>query len=98
MNMTYTYSSTQNNSKLISQTDNIDGEQVVYTYDALNRLATAQATSGTWGQSYSYDGFGNLTAQNVIAGSAPSFSATPNPATNQIWSSDANGNTTTAQA
>ena len=34
----------------------------------------------------------------MIAGSAPSFSATPNPARNQIWTSDANGNTTTAQA
>ena len=53
------------------------GEQVVYEYDALNRLASATAMSGSWGQSYSYDGFGNLTAQNVTAGSAPAYSPFP---------------------
>ena len=41
---------TQNNGKLASQTDNVSGEQVVYAYDALNRLASATATSGSWGQ------------------------------------------------
>ena len=95
VNITYAYPSTQNNGKLASQTDNISGEQVVYTYDALNRLASAQATSNSWGQSYTYDGFGNLTAQNVIAGSAPAYSATYNPATNQpagTNTTDANGN------
>ena len=35
----------QNNGKIISQTDNISGEQVVYAYDALNRLASATAGS-----------------------------------------------------
>ena len=84
---------TQNNGKLASQTDNVSGEQVVYAYDALNRLASATATSGTWGQSYSYDGFGNLTAQNVTAGSAPAYSAIPDPTTNHVGSVDANGNT-----
>ena len=53
--------------------DNISGEQVVYVYDVLNRLASAGATSGTaWGQAYTYDGFGNLTGEIVTAGSAPS--------------------------
>ena len=65
----------------------------VYAYDALNRLASATATSGSWGQSYSYDGFGNLTAQNVTAGSAPAYSAIPDPTTNHVGSVDANGNT-----
>jgi YD repeat-containing protein len=92
VNISYAYSASQNNGKIISQTDNVSGEQVVYTYDALNRLATAEATSNTWGQSYSYDGFGTLTGQSVIAGSAPTYSATPNPSTNQISTSDANGN------
>jgi RHS repeat-associated protein len=59
---------TQNNGKITGQTDNISGEQVVYAYDALNRLASAGATSGTWGQSYSYDGFGDLQNQTVTAG------------------------------
>ena len=35
-------SAAQNNGKITGQTDNISGEQVVYTYDALNRLATAE--------------------------------------------------------
>jgi YD repeat-containing protein len=34
---------------IATQTDNISGEQVVYTYDALNRLASATATSGACG-------------------------------------------------
>ena len=66
---------TQNNGKITSQTDVVSGEQVVYTYDALNRLASAQTTANPnvtqWGQGYNYDGFGNLTDQNVILGSAP---------------------------
>jgi hypothetical protein len=41
-----------------------------YTYDSLNRLI-AVATSGTsgvqWGDSYSYDGFGNLTSKVVTS-------------------------------
>jgi RHS repeat-associated protein len=92
--ITYSYSSTQNNGKITSQMDNISGEQVVYTYDALNRLASAAATSGSWGQSYAYDGFGNLTAQTVTAGSAPAYNVAINPATNQRTNdcADANGN------
>ena len=56
----FTYSATQNNGKITSQTDLVSGEQVVYTYDALNRLASAQTTANPnvtqWGQSYNYDG------------------------------------------
>ena len=48
VNVTYNYSSTQNNGKITSQTDNVSGEQVVYAYDALNRLASAVATSNSW--------------------------------------------------
>ena len=62
----------------------------------MNRLASAQTASGPtqWGQSYNYDGFGNLTDQNVILGSAPSMHVTYNPATNRQYSdtADANGN------
>ena len=68
--MTYSYSATQNNGKITGQTD-ISGEQVVYAYDALNRLASAAATSNAWGQSYAYDGFGNLTDQTTTAGAPP---------------------------
>ena len=94
VNNTYNYSSTQNNGKITSQTDNITGEQVVYAYDSLNRLASAGATSSSWGQSYGYDGFGNLSTQTVTAGSAPAYSVVPDPATNHVGSTDYNGNST----
>ena len=96
VNNTYNYSSTQNNGKITSQTDNITGEQVVYAYDSLNRLASAGATSSSWGQSYGYDGFGNLASQTVTAGSAPAYSVAPDPTTNHVGSTDANGNSTDA--
>ena len=95
VNMFYNYSATQNNGKIVSQTDQISGEQLVYAYDALNRLASASTTAGTtWGQSYSYDGFGNLTNQTVTAGTAPSLSVAYNTNNQQTTDScvDANGN------
>ncbi len=93
VDMGYVYSSTQNNGKIISQIDAISGETVQYTYDALNRLASATATNGSWGQSYQYDGFGNLTNQNVTAGSAPLYTAGYD-ANNHAGCEDANGNNT----
>jgi len=95
LNVTYNYSSTQNNGKIVSQVDNISGEQVLYTYDSLNRLASAGATNGSWGQSYTYDGFGNLEDQTVTAGSStPPLSVVYNAATNRQTTdcADANGN------
>jgi RHS repeat-associated protein len=59
----------------------------------LNRLASAAATNGAWGQSYTYDGFGNLTDKEPT-GSAPPLHVTVDPATNR-WTGipcDANGN------
>src|SRR5258707_13731513 len=59
--MRYTYTAGQNNGRIATSTDNVSGETVQYTYDSLNRLVSAQATSGsTWSQSYTYDGFGNM--------------------------------------
>src|SRR6185437_17046457 len=56
-----------------------------------------------WGQSFTYDGFGNLTQKNVIKNQAPSLSVIVNPATNRVTqlggsaiSYDANGNPTVA--
>ena len=98
LDINYGYSSLNNNGKIASQTDLLSGEQIVYTYDALNRLATAETTPNPsvtqWGQSYSFDGFGNLLAENVILGSPPSPSFTYNPANNQQTGdvADANGN------
>jgi RHS repeat-associated protein len=60
----------------------------------LNRLASATATNNSWGQSYGYDGFGNLTDQNVIAGSAPAYHVVYSASTNRQTGecADANGN------
>jgi YD repeat-containing protein len=74
LNIQYNYSATQNNGKITSQYDAISGEHIVYTYDSLNRLASA--TGSGWGQSYTYDGFGNLTNQTVTSGTAPALSTT----------------------
>ena len=89
------YSATQNNGKITSETDIVSGEQVAYTYDSLNRLATATSSvNPCWGQSYTYDGFGNLTQQTVTKGTAPSLSVSYDPATNRQTGecADANGN------
>jgi YD repeat-containing protein len=68
MDMTYNYPA-NNNGSIASSVDAISGQTVNYTYDSLNRLATAQATGG-WGESYVYDGFGNLSAINQTATAA----------------------------
>ena len=39
VSMTYSFSATQNNGKITSQTDAISGETATYQYDSLNRLA-----------------------------------------------------------
>jgi RHS repeat-associated protein len=69
---------------------------VTYTYDSLNRMVAATSKIGQtvdWGQSYTYDPFGNLYEKTVTGGSGPSLSVTVNSATNQIAGSyDANGN------
>ena len=95
INTQYAYSATQNNGKITSETDVLSGEQVAYTYDSLNRLASATSSVNPgWGQSYAYDGFGNLTTQTVTKGTAPSLSVSYDPATNRRSgeSADANGN------
>ena len=95
INTQYVYSATQNNGKITSETDVLSGEQVTYTYDSLNRLASATSSVNPgWGQSYAYDGFGNLTTQTVTKGTAPSLSVSYDPATNRRTgeSADANGN------
>jgi RHS repeat-associated protein len=94
MDLSYAYPAGQNNGRISQSTDWVLGETVNYGYDSLNRLMSAQATNNSWGNSYSYDGFGNLTAKAVTAGSAPNFSASYNAGTNQIvgGSYDANGN------
>jgi RHS repeat-associated protein len=97
LNMTYNYSAGQNNGRIVGSVDGITGENTTYTYDALNRLASATA-SGMWSESYSYDGFGNLTGKRGTGG-APSMTASYNAQNQQVGGGatyDANGNQTTA--
>ena len=59
MSMTYNYSSTLNNGQITSSVDNISGETITYQYDALKRLQSASGKN--WGETYTYDGYGNMT-------------------------------------
>jgi RHS repeat-associated protein len=95
MNMQYNYSATQNNGRIVNSVDGVAGQHVSYSYDALNRLvsaATNPTDPGAWGQSYSYDGFGNLLAQVPTQGSAPSAYPPVDSTTNHVGQVDANGN------
>ncbi len=94
LDMTYNYSATQNNGRIISSADAITGENTSYTYDALNRLTGA--SNASWGTSYTYDEFGNLTSKAGVGGwpnPAPTMTATydvHNQPTGVSY--DANGN------
>src|SRR5580704_10122393 len=95
--MHYNYDTTgHNNGRVANTVDNVVGETVNYTYDMWNRLSTASATNGNWGEQYAFDNFSNLTGKTPTAGSAPSMSVPSNLATNQpaapAGSYDANGN------
>jgi hypothetical protein len=86
-NLTYNFSSTQNNGQILSQADAVSGETVEYAYDSLNRLLSAATTGPQWGLSFTYDGFGNRTNQTVTKGSGPTHSVAIDPATNRISTS-----------
>ena len=94
MDMQYIYTAGTNNGRITQTVDGVAGETVNYGYDALNRLSTAGATNGSWGQAFTYDGFGNLTGKTVTQGSAPTLSVSFDPATNRQYgvNYDANGN------
>ncbi len=94
MDMEYVYPATQNNGRITQSVDHISGETVQYTYDVLNRLTRAETTSAAWGQAFTYDLFGNLTAKTAVKGNPPTFGQNYDPATNRLASPyyDANGN------
>ncbi len=95
-----------NNGQITRITDNTGTEEagrtVDYSYDPLGRLQTAvtvgSASYAQWGLAWSYDRYGNRTAQNVTAGSVPAPQLSFDPATNRItsagYSYDAAGNMT----
>lgn len=105
----YSYSqSGGNNGQISSITDDVDnGRTSTYTYDSLSRLVAATTVGSAnypqWGLSWTYDQYGNRTAQSISAGcvapmTCPTNSVVVNPGTNQITSPgygyDANGNMT----
>jgi RHS repeat-associated protein len=95
IDMQYLYTAGQNNGRVAATVDGVMNETVNYTYDSVNRLTNAASTApGGWNQSYTYDGFGNMTAASA-AGAFQGWSTTVDPATNRVvgGSYDANGNT-----
>jgi RHS repeat-associated protein len=95
LNMTYAYNA---DGQALSVTDAVNsGQSATYTYDNLNRLATASTPN--WGMSWAYDEFGNRTSQTGTGtASSVSQSLTYDPSSNQITNSgyiyDAAGNMT----
>jgi RHS repeat-associated protein len=86
-----------NNGKIATITDNLDStKSIAYTYDELNRLATAATSGPDWGLSWGYDRYGNRLNQAVTKGTAPSDAPSINSANNRIstWTYDAVGNVT----
>ena len=69
----YVYNTGHNNGRVAQTIDNTLGETVNYSYDYLHRLTAATATNGTWGEAYTYDGFGNLTGKTPTQGYAPAM-------------------------
>ncbi|MCX6620682.1 MAG: polymorphic toxin type 44 domain-containing protein, partial [Acidobacteria bacterium] len=100
VDLEYRYNTSgQNNGEIMSMKDYVTGEDVTYTYDKLNRLTKAETVGTEWGQSYTFDGFGNLTAQTVTKGTAPAMSLSVDGTTNRVTTSGfsyyANGNMAT---
>jgi RHS repeat-associated protein len=64
--------------------------------ESLYHFARVATNNSNWGNSYAYDGFGNLTAESVLPnfGPLPYFSIGADPATNRAGSTtyDLNGN------
>lgn len=93
-----------NNGNLATLTNNKSGQSgrsVTYTYDTLNRVATAATTGSSgsfcWGQNFGYDRYSNLLTVGVTKCSAPSLNLTVdggNHITNTGFTYDAAGNMT----
>ena len=101
--LTYTYSGTQNNGQITGGTTGNGSVTNTFTYDALKRLTAATAvTSGgatQWAQTYSYDGFGNMTAKSGsgLTFSNPGLDQTTNRLVGTNVCYDGDGNLTSDQ-
>ncbi len=96
----YNFTSGWSGSQLKSSSDStVPGQSATYGYDEFNRLSTRTTTGTVLNYSYTYDRWGNRTAQTITAGgSGPQTSVSINTSTNQIssggFSYDAAGNMT----
>jgi hypothetical protein len=84
MDLEYVYSATQNDGRIDRMKNWTTGEDVNYQYDSLKRLISASTTGPEWGQSYTFDGFGNLLTKAVTKGSATTLNLTVDPLTNRV--------------
>ena len=94
----YRYAAGQNNGRITQRKDWVSGEEVSYSYDTLNRLIQAVTTGLQYGLNFSYDGFGNLTQEQVFKGTGYNMNLAHDGATNRIatpgYGYDGNGNLT----
>ena len=85
VHLQYVFSATANNGRITQMEDVVASEEVNYQYDSLGRLTLAETTGTQWGQSFSYDGFGNLLSEVATKGNGvPSAYFNYNAATNRI--------------
>ncbi|MGE5648368.1 MAG: RHS repeat-associated core domain-containing protein [Acidobacteriota bacterium] len=102
MDLEYRYSPTANDGRITQMLNRMTGEEVNYQYDSLGRLSLAETTGVEWGQSFGYDGFGNLLSEQATKGTAYTTNLNVDPATNRIVGGghtyDANGNLTAMPA
>jgi RHS repeat-associated protein len=105
LNLNYSYDQGGgiNNSRVIQISNGRDSTRsVAYTYDQLNRLASARTYgASTWGNSYVYDAWGNLLQKNVTQGTAENMALiinNKNQITTPAFSYDAAGNVTSDTA
>jgi hypothetical protein len=98
LNLEYRYTAGQNNGRITQMKDWLSGEQVSYGYDSLNRLIQAVTDGPEYGLNFAYDGFGNLTSQQLFKGTGYNTNLSYDGQTNRIvtpgYSYDANGNLT----
>jgi YD repeat-containing protein len=82
LDVEYRYTAGSDNGRISQSKDYVTGEEVTYTYDALNRLSRAETTDSAWGNAYAYDGWGNLLSKTVTKGTAPQYNVSFDPALN----------------
>ena len=98
LDLEYRFAAGQNNGRITQMKDWVSGEEATYSYDTLNRLIQAVTTGPEYGLNWAYDGFGNLTTQQLFKGTGYNTNLSYDGQTNRIatpgYGYDANGNLT----